>query len=115
MVRVKRGLIAKKKHKKLKKQAKGYMKTRRASVKKAREAVTRAGQHAYRDRKRKKREMRRLWIIKLNAALREQGLTYSEFINLLKKNKIELDRKILSQIAEKEPEIFEKIVSQVKE
>ncbi len=114
MPRVKRGTTTKKKHKKLKKQAKGYMKTRRASVKKAREAVTKAGQHAYRDRKRKKREMRRLWIIKLNAALREQGLTYSKFINLLKKNKIELDRKILSQIAEKEPEIFEKIVSQVK-
>lgn len=114
MPRIKRGTIVKKKHKKLKKQVKGYLKTRRASVKKAKEALIKAGQHAYRDRRRKKREMRRLWIIRLNAALREQGLTYSEFINLLKKNKIGLDRKILSQIAEKEPKIFKKIIQEVK-
>ena len=114
MPRVKRGLMVKKKHKKLKKQVRGYLKTRRASVKKAREAFIKAGQHAYRDRKRKKREMRKLWIIRLNAALRKQGITYSEFINLLKKNNIELDRKILAQMAVEEPEIFEKIVKEIK-
>ncbi len=114
MPRVKRGTTVKKKHKKIKREVRGYLKTRRASVKKAKEALIKAGQHAYRDRKRKKREMRKLWIIRLNAALREHGLTYSKFINLLKKNNIELDRKILSQMAEKEPEIFEKIVKEVK-
>ena len=114
MPRVKRGVMVKKRHKKIKKQVRGYLKTRRASVKKAKEALIKAGQHAYRDRKRKKREMRRLWIIRLNAALRKQGITYSKFINLLKKNNIELDRKILAQMAVEEPEIFEKIVSQVK-
>ena len=106
--------MVRKKHRKIKKQVKGYLKTRQASIKKAKEAIVKAGQHAYRDRRRKKREMRRLWILKINAGLENLGLSYSQFIGLLKKNKIELNRKILAELAEKEPEIFEKIVEKIK-
>jgi len=114
MSRVKRGVMVKKRHKKIKKQVKGYLKTRQASIKKAKEAIVKAGQHAYRDRKRKKREMRQLWIIRLNAVLRKHGLKYSEFIHRLKVKNIELNRKILAEIAATEPAIFEKIINQVK-
>ena len=114
MPRVKRGIMVKKKHKKIKKQIKGYLKSRRASIKKAKEAIYKAGQHAYRDRKRKKRLMRGLWIIRINAALKPYGLSYSNFISLLKKNKIEINRKILAQLANEEPKAFEKIIEKVK-
>lgn len=113
MPRVKRGMMVKKRHKKIKKQVKGYLKTRQSSTKKAKEAIIKASQHAYRDRRRKKREMRRLWIIRLNAALREENLSYSKFINLLKKNNIELNRKILAQLAAEKPQIFKKIITEV--
>lgn len=114
MPRVKRGLMVKKRHRKIKKQVKGFIHSRRASIKKAKEALLKAGQHSYRDRKRKKREFRQLWIIKLNAAVRQHGLKYSEFIAGLKKQKIQLNRKILVELATKEPEIFEEIIKKVK-
>jgi len=83
-------------------------------VRRAKEATKKAGAHALRDRRFKKRVMRRLWQIQLNAAVRQHDLSYSKFINLLKTNKINLDRKILSEIAQKNPEIFKKIIEQIK-
>jgi len=115
MPRIKRGVMVKKRHKKIKKQVRGYLKTRRASIKKAKEAAIKAGQHAYRDRRRKKRTMRQLWISRLNAALRKHNLKYSQFIHLLKTKHIELNRKILAELALQEPTILEKIISQIKE
>ncbi len=114
MPRVKRGVLAKKKHKKLKKQTSGMIHTRRASVKRAREALLKAGVNAYIGRKQKKRTIRRVWITRINAALREQGLTYSKFIKILKDKKIELDRKILAHLAAEEPETFKKIIVDAK-
>lgn len=114
MVRVKGGTITKQKHKKLLKLAKGYRMTRSKQVKKAKEAVLHAGQYAFAGRKMKKRDFRRLWIIRLNAALKELNTKYNFFINRLKINKIEIDRKILSQIAIEYPEIFKKIVEKAK-
>ncbi len=114
MPRVKRGIITKKKHKKLKKAVKGFIHTRRASVKRAREAILKAGTNAYIGRKQKKRNLRRVWIARINAALREQDLTYSRFIKLLKDKKIELDRKILAHLAAEETEVFKKIIEEVK-
>jgi len=113
-MRIKRGTITKKKHRKLKKAVRGFIHSRRASIKKAREAWIKAGTRAYIGRKQRKREMRKLWIIRLNAAVREEGLTYSKFINLLRENKIELDRKILADIAYKKPKVFKKIVKELK-
>jgi len=113
-MRIKRGVGTKKTHKKLKKATKGFIHIRRASVKKAREAFIKAGTRAYSGRKKRKRDLRRLWIIRLNAAVRKNGLSYSKFIHLLKKNKIELDRKILAEIAFERPEIFKKIVAELK-
>lgn len=114
MPRVKRGKTHIKKRKKLLKKTKGYFGKRRTTIKQARQSVLKAGAQSYRDRRKKKRTMRRLWITRLNAAVREHDLTYSEFIKLLKKNKIEIDRKILSEIAQKNPAIFKKIVEQAK-
>jgi len=113
MPRIKRGVFAKKKHRKLKKLTKGYLHSRRASVKRAREAIIKAGQHAYVDRKKKKRNARSLWIIKINAGLRKNGISYSQFIKKLKNQKIDIDRKILAQLAEYEPKIFEKFVKEI--
>lgn len=114
MVRVKSGIITKKKHKKVLKQAKGYWMTRHKQFKKAKEAVLHAGEYAYAGRKQRKRDFRRLWIERINAAVRALGMTYSRFIHNLKKHKIELDRKILSQIAVDHPKIFQKIVEKVR-
>ncbi len=114
MTRVKSGILTKKKHKKVLKLAKGYWMTRHKQFKKAKEAVLHAGQYAYVGRKRRKRDFRRLWIIRLNAALKNLGLKYSQFINKLKNKKIDLDRKILSNIALDHPQIFEKIVEKIK-
>ena len=114
MVRVKSGILTKKKHRKVLKLAKGYWMTRHKQFKKAKEAVLHAGEYAFFGRKRKKREMRRLWIIRLNAAVRQLGLKYSQFIKMLKEKKVEIDRKILSQIAVEYPKIFVKIVEKVK-
>jgi len=114
MPRVKRGTTHVKKRKKLLKEAKGFKWGRKKSIKLAKTAVTKAGANAYRDRKLKKRTARQLWQIRLNAAVRKYDLSYSKFIDLLKENKIELDRKVLSEIAQKNPEIFAKIIDQIK-
>lgn len=94
--------------------AKGFKWGRKAKYKAAKDALRHAWTYAFRDRKRKKRDFRQLWNIKINAASRERDLTYSQFINRLKKAKIEIDRKILAQLAEKQPEIFSKIIEKVK-
>lgn len=114
MPRVKRGTTHTKKRKKLRKEAKGYKWGRKNTIRLAKTAVTKAGAHAFMDRRKKKRVMRRLWQTRLNAAVRQYDLSYSKFIDLLKKNNIELDRKVLSEIAVKQPEIFKKIVDQLK-
>jgi large subunit ribosomal protein L20 len=114
MVRVKRGKIARKRRKHLLKYAKGFRWGRKSKYRAAKEALYHAWQYAYRDRRAKKREFRKLWQIKINAAVRNLGLTYSKFMNLLKKNKIELDRKVLAELAQNHPEIFERIVKRMK-
>ena len=114
MVRVKRGKIATKKREKLLKRTKGFYSGRKSKERAAKEALLHAGAHAFVDRKKKKRVNRQTWQIKINAASRDEGLTYSKFANLLKKNKIEIDRKILALIAEKHPEVFKKIINQIK-
>jgi large subunit ribosomal protein L20 len=114
MTRVKRGTTAHKRRQKVIKQAKGFKWGRKSKYKLAKDALRHAWLHAYRDRKRKKRDFRQLWQIKINAACRQHGLTYSKFVNKLKKAKIELDRKILAQLAEKEPTIFKKIIEKIK-
>ena len=112
-MRVKRGVTSHKRHKRLLERAKGYRGGRSKLVKEAHQAVIHAGADAYRGRKEKKQQMRALWIIRLNAALREHGLSYSKFIDKLKKKNIELDRKILSQIALEDPQAFGEIVKKV--
>lgn len=113
-MRVKRGVMVRKKHKKILKLTKGYRHGRRKLIKQAKEAILKAGVYSYRDRRVKKRKFRQLWIVRLNAACREQGLTYSKFIKGLKDKKIDLDRKILADLALNEPEEFKKIVEKVK-
>lgn len=114
MTRVKRGMTTNKKHKKILKKTKGMSHSRQSSIKKAKEAIMKAGSYAYRDRRTKKRVSRRLWITRLNNAVKERGLSYSKFIDMLVKNNVGLDRKILSEIAVKNPEIFDKIVANLK-
>lgn len=114
MTRVKRGKTATKKRENLLKHVKGFKWGRKSKERAAREALLHAYKHAYRGRKEKKREFRRLWQVKINAAVREHGLRYSEFIHLLKKNKIEINRKIFAEIAEDQPEIFSRIIEQIK-
>lgn len=113
-MRIKRSVNARKKRRKVLKMTKGFYNIRKSSYRKAKEALTHAGKNAYRDRRNKKRLRRGLWQIKIGNAAREAGLNYSRFMNLLKSNKIELDRKILSQIAVERPEIFEKLVAKIK-
>jgi large subunit ribosomal protein L20 len=114
MPRVKRGTIASKRRKKVVKAAKGYKWRRKTNFRAAKEAIIKAGKYAYRDRKAKKREFRSLWILRLNNALRLHNWKYSSFIKTLKDNKVEMDRKILAQIAVEEPEAFEKLVNNFK-
>lgn len=114
MVRIKRGKAARKKRKRLLRQVKGFRWGRKSKYKLAKDALRHAWKYAYRDRKVKKREFRKLWQIQISAACRQQGISYSRFIYGLKKNKIELDRKILAQLAQTCPEIFKKIVEKVK-
>ncbi len=114
MVRIKGGVRTRAKHKKVLKMAKGYWMTRHKQFKKAKEAVLHAGEYAFMGRKLRKRDFRQLWIIRMNAALRNLGTKYSVFIKKLKDNKIELDRKILSQLAVEQPEVFKKVVEKVK-
>lgn len=114
MTRVKRGVLKRKRKKKIIKLAKGYKWGRKAKYRAAKDALKHAWTYAYRDRKVKKRDFRRLWQIRINAACREQGISYSKFINALKKNKIELNRKILADLARNYPEIFSEIMEKIK-
>lgn len=113
-MRVKRGIMHLKRRKNLLRQTKGYLWGRKSKIKQAKVAILKAGVHAYRDRRRKKREFRRLWNIQINAAVREQGLNYSQFIYGLKKAKIGLDRKVLANLAQQDPKVFEELVKTVK-
>src|SRR3984893_5590425 len=112
MARVKRGVTAHAKHKKVLKAAKGYYGRRKNTIRVAKQAVERAQQYAYRDRKRQKRTFRALWIQRLNAAVRPFGLTYSRFIDGLGKAGVAVDRKVLSDLAIREPVAFAAIVGQ---
>ncbi|WP_194755529.1 50S ribosomal protein L20 [Aliidiomarina indica] len=115
MARVKRGVMARARHKKILKQAKGYYGARSRVFRVAKQAVIKAGQYAYRDRRAKKRQFRQLWIVRINAAARQGGLSYSRFINGLKKASVEIDRKILADIAVHDQAGFSALVAKAKE
>ena len=115
MARVKRGVIARRRHKKVLKQAKGYYGARSRIFRVAKQAVIKAGQYAYRDRRQRKRQFRSLWITRINAASRANGLSYSQFINGLKKAEIALDRRVLADIAVHDKEAFAAVVNKAKE
>ncbi len=110
MARVKRGVTSRAKHKKVLKSVKGQWGRRKNTIRVARQAMEKAMQYAYRDRRNKKREFKSLWIQRINAGVRSEGLTYSKFINGLSKSGIKLDRKILAEIAYDNPEAFKIIV-----
>src|SRR5690348_10784323 len=114
MARVKRGVTAHAKHKKVLKQAKGYYGRRKNTIRIAKQAVEKAGQYAFRDRKRRKRSFRALWIQRINAAVRPFGLNYSKFIDGLAKSGLTIDRKVLSDLAIREPAAFAAIVEKAK-
>ena len=114
MARVKRGVTAHAKHKKVYKAAKGYYGRRKNTIRIARQAAEKAGQYAYRDRKVKKRNFRALWIQRINAAVRAEGLTYGQFMHALKLAGVTLDRKVLADIAMHEAEAFSAIIGQAK-
>ena len=113
MSRVKRGVTAHARHKKVLEKAKGYYGARKNVYRVAVQAVTKAGQYAYRDRRQKKRMFRKLWIMRINAAVRNSGLTYSKFIALLKDKNIELNRKSLAHMAVNDPDGFSSIIDSV--
>lgn len=114
MARVKRGVTSHAKHKKLHELTKGHKGGRSKLVREAKSSLLHSGQYAYEGRKQRKRDMRALWIVQLGNAVRAEGMSYSKFINGLKVNKIELDRKILADLAINDPESFKKIVAEVK-
>jgi len=114
MARVKRGVTAHAKHKKVLKQAKGYYGRRKNTIRIAKQAVEKANQYAFRDRKRRKRSFRALWIQRINAAVRPFGLNYSKFIDGMAKSGLTIDRKVLSDLAIREPATFEAIVQKAK-
>ena len=114
MARVKRGVVANRRHKKVLKQAKGYYGARSHIYRVAVQAVTKAGQYAYRDRRVKKREFRALWITRINAQARENGISYSQLIAGLKKANIEVDRRVLADLAVHDKSAFSAIVNQAK-
>jgi len=113
MTRVKRGTTSLKRRRKILRRTKGFRNAIKSKERQANEALFHAGVHAFNDRRGKKREMRKLWQIKINAASRQNGISYSRLINKLKKSNIALDRKILAQLAEKYPEVFTKILKEV--
>jgi len=113
-MRVKTGIVRRRRHKKILKLAKGFYSGRRKHFRKAKEQIERSLVYAFRDRRQKKRDFRRLFIIRINAGCRLNGINYSRFINGLKKANIELDRKILADLALNNPETFAKIVEQAK-
>lgn len=112
-MRVKTGVVRHRKHKKILKLAKGYRMARRKRIKVAKESVLHAGEYAFAGRKLRKRNFRKLWIIRINAALKKHNLSYSKFIYLLKKAEIKLNRKILADLALKEPAVFAQIVKNI--
>ena len=114
MARVKRGVTTKARHKRILEQAKGYYGRRKNTIRIARQAVEKAGQYAYRDRKVKKRSFRALWIQRINAAVRQEGLTYGQFMHGLKLAGVDLDRKVLADIAMHEGEAFKAIIAQAR-
>jgi large subunit ribosomal protein L20 len=114
MPRVKRGVVARRRHKKVLKQAKGYYGARSRIFRVAKQAVTKAGQYAYRDRRQRKRQFRALWITRINAQSRANGLSYSRLINGLKKAEIGLDRRVLADLAVHDKPAFTAIVEQAK-
>ena len=114
MARVKRGVVARRRHKKILKKAKGYYGARSRVFRVAKQAVIKAGQYAYRDRRQRKRQFRALWIARINAGARLNGLSYSRFIAGLKKANIEIDRKVLADIAVHEAGAFTAIVEKAK-
>lgn len=114
MTRVKRGVIAHKKRERLLKYTKGFRWGRKSKERAAKEALLHAWTHAFRGRKQKKRDFRALWQVKIDAAVRTEGMSYSKFIAGLKRAKIGLDRKILADLAEHEPAVFKKVVTMVK-
>ena len=113
MARTKRGVTSKARHKKVLKAVKEQFGRRENTIRTARQAMEKAMQYAYRDRRAKKREFRSLWIQRINAGVRLEGLTYSKFINGLNKSKIKMDRKVLADIAYNEPKVFKSIVKKV--
>jgi large subunit ribosomal protein L20 len=113
MPRVKRGTKARQRRKKTMKLAKGYYGRKKSNFRRGSEAVERAGVYAYRDRKAKKGEFRALWILRVNAACRSHNITYSQFMNKILKSKIALNRKMLSELAVTEPQVFESVVKQI--
>ncbi len=114
MPRVKRGVVARARHKKILKQAKGYYGARSRVFRVAKQAVIKAGQYAYRDRRQRKRQFRALWIARINAGARQNGLSYSRLIAGLKKANIEIDRKVLADLAMNEKVAFATVVEQAK-
>jgi len=114
MARVKRGVVARERHKKVLKKAKGYYGARRKVFRVAKQAVIKAGQYAYRDRRQRKRQFRALWIARINAAARENGLSYSRLINGLKKAEVEIDRKVLADLAVHDKAGFAAVAEQAK-
>ena len=114
MPRVKRGVTARARHKKVFKQTKGFRGRRKNVYRVAKQALMKAGQYAYRDRRNKKRQFRALWIARINAAVRELGMTYSTFMNGLAKASIDIDRKVLADLAVTDKAAFDKIAGQVK-
>ncbi|MDO4696042.1 MAG: 50S ribosomal protein L20 [Neisseria sp.] len=114
MPRVKRGVTARARHKKVLALAKGYRGRRKNVYRVAKQAVMKAGQYAYRDRRQRKRQFRQLWIVRINAGARENGLSYSKFMNGLKRAAIELDRKVLADLAVFDKAAFAKLVEQAK-
>ena len=114
MARVKRGVQARKRHKKILKQAKGYYGARSRVFRVAKQAVIKAGQYAYRDRRQRKRQFRQLWIARINAGARQNGLSYSKFINGLKLASVEIDRKIMADLAVNEKAAFAALVEKAK-
>lgn len=113
-MRIKRGVTTHAKHKKLRAQTKGYSLVRRASVRQARQAVLKALQYQYRDRRNKKRDLRGLWITRINAGVKQFGISYSAFMGAIKKAGITLDRKILAELAVSQPKAFEAVVKAAK-
>jgi len=114
MAHVKRGIVSRRKHRKLLRLTKGYRGLRNKTTKQAHEAILHAGAYAYHGRKTKKRTFRALWNVRISEAVKQEGLSYSIFMNLLKKKKIELDRKILSNLITEDPATFKHIVAEVK-